>query len=314
MFASLASRAIISARGGGRSRVLLSSSTLIHNNTSSNNTLGVTCTSSSQQSSSSSNNHVAGGEYGEGEAKGYQSAKKVDFRERVELYTTLGLVGDASGKRLIDVACGTGWLTRALKDVSNAEYVTGTDLSPEMIALAKEEEKRATRTDIISYEVEDITSAIPGDFDIVTSNWLLVNARTRHELQAMCKGLASKAVPDGRLVTVVIDPHLFSYDDQTFAKKYGFEFVYPKVLEEGAAITIKCYTPEGHFAVEVENYYFPKAAYEEELSKAGFKNVEWHKPKLSPHPDGEDDAEYWNDIMKQPVFLTITATRGGDEL
>ena len=211
-----ASRAIISARcggGGGGSRVL--SSVLIRNNTSSY-PLGVTSTSSSQQNInrwSSSSNHVAGGEYGEGEAKGYQAAKKVDFRERVELYTTLGLVGDASGKRVIDVACGTGWLTRALKDVSNAEYVIGTDLSPEMIALAKEEEKRATTTDNISYEVEDITSAIPGDFDIVTSNWLLVNARTRHELQAMCKGLASKAVPGGRLVTVVIDPQLYSYDE-----------------------------------------------------------------------------------------------------
>lgn len=307
MFASLASRAsMISARGGGACRVL--SSTLIRNNTS--YPLSVASSSSQQNINrwSSSSNHVAGGEYGEGEAKGYQAAKKVDFRERVELYTTLGLVGDASGKRVIDVACGTGWLTRALK----AEYVVGTDISPEMIALAKEEEK-GTTTDI-SYEVEDITSAIPGDFDIVTSNWLLVNAQTRHELQAMCKGLAAKAVSGGRLITVVIDPQLYSYDDPTFAKKYGFEFVYPKVLEEGAAITIKCYTPEGHFAVEVENYYFPKAAYEEELSRAGFKNVEWHKPKLSPHPEGKDDTEYWSDIMKQPIFLTITATRGGDEL
>ena len=98
---------------------------MIRNNTSSY-PLGVTSTSSSQQNInrwSSSSNHVAGGEYGEGEAKGYQAAKKVDFRERVELYTTLGLVGDASGKRVIDVACGTGWLTRALKDVSNAEYM-----------------------------------------------------------------------------------------------------------------------------------------------------------------------------------------------
>jgi hypothetical protein len=87
---------MISARGGGACRVL--SSTLIRNNTS----LGVTSSSSQQNINrwlSSSNNHVAGGEYGEGEAKGYQAAKKVDFRERVELYTTLGLVGDASGKR-----------------------------------------------------------------------------------------------------------------------------------------------------------------------------------------------------------------------
>ena len=109
MFASLASRAsMISARGGG-CRVL--SSTFIRNNTSYSYPLGVTSSSSQQNInrwSSSSNNHVAGGEYGEGEAKGYQAAKKVDFRERVELYTTLGLVGDASGKRVIDVACGTG--------------------------------------------------------------------------------------------------------------------------------------------------------------------------------------------------------------
>ena len=92
---------MISARGG-RCRVL--SSTFIRNNTSYSYPLGVTSSSSQQNINrwlSSSNNHVAGGEYGEGEAKGYQAAKKVDFRERVELYTTLGLVGDASGKRVI---------------------------------------------------------------------------------------------------------------------------------------------------------------------------------------------------------------------
>lgn len=248
---------------------------------------------------------VSGGEYDEKEAKGYRDAKEVAFRERVELHTTLGLVGDASGKKVIDVACGTGWLARELKHRANAAYVMGTDLSPEMIALAKDE----INGENMDFAVEDIMQAQPVEFDIVTANWLLVNAQTRKQLGLMCQGLAAKAKAGGKLVTIILNPDLYNRVDPIFLKPYGFEFVYPKVVEEGATIRIKCFTPNGEFAVEIENYYFEKEVYIEELRASGFRDICLHEPKLSPHPSGIDDSEYWRNTLECPLFIAITAIK-----
>lgn len=83
--------------------------------------------------------HVTSGEYYRKEAEQYAEAKKVAFRDRIELYNTLKIVGDLTGKRVIDVACGTGWLTRELSRQLNPSYVMGTDLSRDMIELAEKE-------------------------------------------------------------------------------------------------------------------------------------------------------------------------------
>jgi SAM-dependent methyltransferase len=248
--------------------------------------------------------HVAAGEYGKESALGYRNAKKVAFRDRVEMFTTMQLVGDLTGKRAIDVACGTGWLTKELKRKANASYVMGTDLSGEMIALAK------TDDPTIDFIVEDSRSASPGDFDLVVSNWLLVNARNRAELQSMCKGLAVKVKSGGKLVTLVTNPDIYGYrGDPLFMKKYGFEFIFPESVAEGSSILIRAFTPEGKFAVEVENYYFSKETYVKELEAAGFYDVTLHNAQLSPLPSGEDDSEFWNDLFSCPAFIIFTATK-----
>src|SRR5262245_55551313 len=74
-------------------------------------------------------------------AEQYQPAKRQPWRTHIERYTLLRLAGDVAGKAVIDLACGEGHYTRALRRLGAARVV-GVDLSPAMIGLAEAEEAR----------------------------------------------------------------------------------------------------------------------------------------------------------------------------
>ena len=52
----------------------------------------------------------------------YKKAKEQPWRTRIELFSMMNLIGDLRGKKVIDVACGEGWLTRHLR---RAGRITG---------------------------------------------------------------------------------------------------------------------------------------------------------------------------------------------
>src|SRR5262245_53529965 len=75
-------------------------------------------------------------------AERYKRAKLQPWRAHIERYRLLRLVGDLSGKSVIDLACGEGYYTRELRRMGAARVV-GVDLSQEMISLAKAEETQS---------------------------------------------------------------------------------------------------------------------------------------------------------------------------
>src|SRR3989344_7663868 len=58
------------------------------------------------------------------------------YHERVILPNLLRLLGEVKGKKILDVACGTGYFSKKLAELGAS--VTGTDVSPELIAKAKQ--------------------------------------------------------------------------------------------------------------------------------------------------------------------------------
>lgn len=88
--------------------------------------------------------------------KQYQQAKEQPWRSRVELFSMMNLIGDLSGKKVADMACGEGWLTRAIRKAGAAEVV-GADISEGMIELARSREARESLG--IEYRVEDAVAA-----------------------------------------------------------------------------------------------------------------------------------------------------------
>lgn len=146
----------------------------------------------------------------------------------------------------------------------------------------------------------------------MVSNWLLVYAHDKQELARYCQGLASKAKPGARLVTLVVQPEAFS-TKMVDLKKYGLEFIQPPRVCEGAKIVWRLFTPSGDFALEIENFYFSRRALTEALEQAGFGEVKFIDCKdlaLEPVVDlGQDDVAYWQDFFHSPVLMMITGRR-----
>ena len=103
-----------------------------------------------------------------------------------------------------------------------------------MIELARWQEAREPLG--IDYRVEDARAVGPQqDFDLCVSNWLLVYARDRDELGGMCRGLASRLKPGGRIVTLVTNPGLYTWQSQPpDYRKYGLDARLPDSVYEGA--------------------------------------------------------------------------------
>ena len=69
-------------------------------------------------------------------AEQYKRSKQQPWRAHIEAFSQMELIGDPTGKRVIDIACGDGFYTRMIRQ-RGAAKVTGVDLSEKMIGLAR---------------------------------------------------------------------------------------------------------------------------------------------------------------------------------
>lgn len=243
-------------------------------------------------------------DYNEGDiAEEYQLSKTLLWRARIEDHSFLTLIGDVTGKKVLDLACGEGHFTRMLRAAGAAEVV-GADLSERMVELATKQETEDPLG--ITYRVEDArTRCAAPEFDIAAAAWLLVYARSRDELANMCDGVASRVVSGGRFVTVLTNPDVVTFGATPDYRKYHFGVQAPSEPAEGAPIQITLHMPDSDLVIE--NYYLPLDAYTSALTDAGFRNVTVHQPQLSPA--AEDEQGYWDEFMKYPLFVLIEGER-----
>ena len=237
-------------------------------------------------------------------AEQYQRSKQQPWRSFIECFTLMDLIGDPTGRSVLDLACGEGFYTRLLRH-RGAARVRGLDLSEGMIALAEAQEKRQPLG--VTYAVADARELSGDDpVDLAVAAYLLNYARTREELQAMCDGIARSLKPGGRFVTVNTNPAL----DLTAApsyRKYGFEATAVGQWQEGTPIQWTFHLADGPFSIE--NYHLGVAAHEEAFERAGFSEVRWHAPALSPEALEDYDRDYWSTFMDVPPVAFIECVR-----
>lgn len=235
-------------------------------------------------------------------AQDYQEAKTHPWRELVEEYSFLKLIGDVESLKVLDVACGEGHFTRLLRK-SGAAEVVGTDISQRMIDLAREQEAQHPLG--ITYHVDDARTVVPQqDFDLVVSAWLLVHAQSRTELTQLCRGLASRVRSGGRFITVNANPGVYQFDSVPDYRKYGVEMALADHAFDGAPIKFTLHLADGE--LELEDYYLPLSAYEEAFSEAGFHDFRVHPPQLSPDVV---DSRYWDDLIDLPFMVLMDCVR-----
>lgn len=235
-------------------------------------------------------------------AEQYKLSKQQPWRTHIESHTLLGLVGDPTGKLVVDLACGEGFYTRRLKQLG-ARRVVGIDLSQRMIELAREQESQHLLG--IEYRVGDACEvAIDEPADLVVAAYLLNYAPNRAALQAMCDGIARCLRPGGRFVTVNSSPLLDFCQAPTF-RPYGFEITQAAGPREGAALCWKFFLSECEFAIE--NYFLDHAIHEEAFRRAGFSEVRWHAPRLTN--EAAADPSQWSDFLTHSPVAFIECVK-----
>ena len=134
----------------------------------------------------------------------------------------LDLLGDVSGKAVLDAGCGQGFLARLL--AARGARVVGIDLSPRLIELAREQDSHRT----IDYRVADLSRPAPdlaGRFDRIGS-YLVLNDVA--DYRGFATTLGALTIPGGRVVlafnnpySIVVRGHVVDYFASGAIANYG---------------------------------------------------------------------------------------------
>jgi ubiquinone/menaquinone biosynthesis C-methylase UbiE len=230
----------------------------------------------------------------------YKRSKQQPWRAYVEAFTLMRLIGDPTGKKVIDIACGEGFYTRMIRQ-QGAAKVTGVDLSENMIELARASEAQEPLG--IDYIVADGRElGVVADYDLAVAAYFLNHAHDRAELNAMCSGIARCLKPGGRFVTVNSNP-AGGFSAAPSYRKYGLEMSVVGPFREGAPITWTFYLEDCRF--DIEDYFLTVESHEEAFRAAGFREIRWHQPMLSPEGASAYGRDYWSDLLDHPPIIFI---------
>lgn len=234
----------------------------------------------------------------------YVEAKQDAWRWMVEEPSFFKALGDVSGLKIIDLACGSGHYTRKVKAKGAAQMV-GVDVSEEQIKIAEAEEARNPLG--IDYQVADATAEGPQlGYDLAMSAYLLPYTRTIEELDHFCRGIARHVKPGGRFVTVTTNNNIYHYP-RGFLEKYNGKLELEDEASLGASIMFVFPVKGGE--CRIENYYIPNTEYQAALERAGFKDVKFGDIVLDESRLGEFEPGFWDTFMQYPVIQVIEATR-----
>ena len=144
---------------------------------------------------------------------------------------TLAALGDVTGLAVLDAACGEGFVARQL--AARGAHVTGIDLAPRLIALARAKGSAVP----ITYRVADLSAPLPdlaGHFDRVVSYFALNDIA---DYQGFSATMAAMLKPGGRLVLAMNNP--YSYIVRNHVRDYfdsGTAYSYRGMAAQGVQV------------------------------------------------------------------------------
>jgi SAM-dependent methyltransferase len=222
----------------------------------------------------------------------------------VEDYTFSSILGDITGKSALDVGCGTGTSTRLIKQ-SGAARVVGMDISSEMLILAQVEEQRHPLG--IEYVQGDMFApTMLGSFDLVSAFGSLTSSPTRDHLRKTAEMIFNNLKTGGRLVASFYEPQPSQISQRL--EKYGLTFSMQEPLQEGNVFHMIVRTDEE--PLTFQDYYYHRTTYEWAFRAAGFQEIRWHRPVVSPEGLQRFGQEFWQDYVENQVSIYLECVKG----
>lgn len=238
----------------------------------------------------------------DGAGEQYAQYKEVATLPLPERYTFLKLVGDLRGRDVLDLACGTGFYTRKLKQ-QGAGRMVGVDISPDMVAQARQQEQAEPLG--IEYVVEDALRLRPThEFELVTAVYLLNYASSRDALLGMFRAVHGQLREHGRFVALTTHPG-FSLSKPNWTK-YGLSVMQLEREED----RFLCVT-EFHVQppLRMTCYNWDKSVYAEAAREAGFQRLSWQEMEIPPEELERRGADYWRDYQENPLIVALSCEK-----
>ncbi len=226
------------------------------------------------------------------------------YQHDLILPNVLRLLAVKKGEKLLDLACGQGLFSREVAKAG--AKVTGVDLSPRLITIAKERSPRGIQFHVAPADRLDFLAG--NSFDAVVCVSAIQNMKN---VVGVCGEAARVLARGGRFLVVMNHPGFripkrsaWGFDD---AKKIQYRRVDEYISESSAEITMN---PGSDSPVSTVSFHHPLQFYFKALHKAGFavsRLEEWTSKKESqagPRADAENKAR-----REFPLFLAIEAVR-----
>ena len=200
-------------------------------------------------------------------------------------------LGGVRGLSVLDAGCGPGLLAAYL--LAGGAAVTGFDISPKMIELARRRNGAAARF-FVADMARDIPGLGEGEFDVVASSLAMDYVRDwRAPLAAFRRALK----PGGRLVFTVQHP----------ISSYVF---YRPPSATGVHLVSAEWRGFGGRPVTVPDYYRSFEEMVNPLAAAGFVLERVSDVKPAPELKSSDPVAFER-YSREPIFMLIEARRGG---
>ncbi|WP_405526045.1 class I SAM-dependent methyltransferase [Streptomyces avidinii] len=226
----------------------------------------------------------------------FEGFKALPLTRFGEVPSFLGMVGDVSGKSVLDLACGTGFYSREFKR-RGATDVFGVDISVEMIAAAREIEQRDPLG--VRYEVGDVAELRPLEerFDIALGVQCLNYAEDVAGLERMCRNIHRSLVPGGEFFVFAQKPD-YRFDCASL-DKYGF-LCEPTGEETGMGPRVQVTALLEPRPITIVGTALRREVYEKSLRAAGFSELKWVPLQVSEAGVREFGRDFWADLLASP--------------
>jgi len=224
-------------------------------------------------------------------------SQKYHWAKEEELFLLkpyLDAIGSTEGKAILDVGCGSGWITKIVAE--NAKKVVGIDNSKNLIDIAKSENS----SENIQYELLDAEDmgSINEEFDTVISALTLQLVTPKEKLLTVLKKCNSKLNDDGKLIALVPHPCFVNqnareYNKYTFEKEFNY-FVDPQEY------SVELKSQKGPLKFKANFYNLE--TYSTLFNKAGFVIEKIIEPRVTEDLINEF-PDLWDLELKKPFYI-----------
>jgi toxoflavin synthase len=220
-----------------------------------------------------------------------------------------------SGKRVLDLGCGTGHWSRFAIGLGAKEAV-GVDISAAMISSANLLSKTENELKRISYVVADCSKPLTSPdfeqpFDLAVAVCFLNYATNEDEMLGMWQVISTNLRPGAKIIALV--PNLNLDDDLSTPIDARYGTSYRKVEDVNVGrpdwgYRTRFNTTTEVDAIEFDMYRLNRGIYEKTAKEAGMGEVRFNPMVFPTEGFGLD---YWDEFKRRPHYELLTTVKTG---